>query len=202
MIYVRLKDIPSLIKVTDVNGIMFDSLGSELLKLLTKQTKHFPESNLVDSLGSSLWKEDTKWRLQYFTQRIFRGGLGRGYIATCAQDRVQAGPSVGGVFNTGCNSTLETISEGVPVIYWPFFAVQKRNCRYTCTAWEMGVEVSPDVKRDEVEGPDKKILDGEEGMKMRAKAKEWKSVETTDIQGEGSSYNNFKRLIAALQCGK
>ncbi|KAM2339824.1 hypothetical protein ACFX1X_019350 [Malus domestica] len=114
----------------------------------------------------------------------------------------EAGPSVGGVFNTGCNSTLETISEGVPVIYWPFFAVQKTNCRYTCTAWEMGVEVSPDVKRDEVEGPVKKILDGEEGMKMRAKAKEWKSVETTDIQGEGSSYNNFKRLIEALQCGK
>lgn len=39
----------------------------------------------------------------------------------------------------------------------------------------MGVEVSPDVKRDEVEGIIKKILDGEEGMKMRAKAKDWKS---------------------------
>lgn len=66
----------------------------------------------------------------------------------------------------------------------------------------MGVEVSPDVKRDEVEGPVKKILDGDEGMKMRAKAKEWKNVEAMDIHGKGSSYNNFERLIEALQCGK
>lgn len=66
----------------------------------------------------------------------------------------------------------------------------------------MGVEVSPDVKRDEVEGPVKKMLDGEEGMKMRAKAKEWKNVKDMDIHGKGSSYNNFERLIEALQCGK
>lgn len=30
------------------------------VKLLAEQIKHFPESNLVDSLGPSLWKEDTK----------------------------------------------------------------------------------------------------------------------------------------------
>lgn len=90
----------------------------------------------------------------------------------------------------------------MPVIYWPFFAVQQTSCRYTCTAWEMGLEVSADVKRDEVEGLVKKILDREEGMKMRAKAKEWKNIEAMDIQGQGSSNNNFERLIEALQCGK
>ncbi|XP_048427206.1 linamarin synthase 2-like isoform X3 [Pyrus x bretschneideri] len=83
------------------------------------------------------------------------------------------------------------------------FKDQQTNCRYSCTTWEIGMEVSPDVKRNEIEALVKEMLEGEGGMKMREKAKEWKkkAVEATNVGG--SSYNNFERLFKeALQLGE
>ncbi|PQP96972.1 7-deoxyloganetin glucosyltransferase [Prunus yedoensis var. nudiflora] len=285
----RLRDIPSFIRVTDVNDIMFDFMGSETRNCLKSSAiifntydefehevlevistmfpniytigplklleKHLPETEtkLVESLSSNLWKEDTecfKWldhkkpssvvyvnygsittmtdqHLKEFAwglanskhpflwivrpdvvegdsailpDEFFEEIKDRGYIASwCLQDQVLAHPSVGAFLtHTGWNSTLESVSEGVPVLCWPFFSEQHTNCRYACTDWEIGMEVSPDVKRDEIEALVKEILGGEKGMKMRQKAKEWKkkAVEATDIGG--SSYNNFDRLIKSL----
>jgi hypothetical protein len=83
----------------------------------------------------------------------------------------------------------------VPVICWPFFAEQQKNCRYTCTTWEIGMEVNHDVKRDEIEALIKEMMEGDKGKEMRQKTLEWKkkAVEANDIGG--SSYESFERLI-------
>ncbi|GFS37739.1 UDP-glucosyl transferase 85A3 [Actinidia rufa] len=90
---------------------------------------------------------------------------------------------------------METVCEGVPVICWPFFADQQTNCRYACTDWGIGVEVGYDVKREEVEGLVREMMEGEKGKKMKMKAREWKekAEEATDVGG--SSYINFERFI-------
>ncbi|XP_061991196.1 linamarin synthase 2-like [Rosa rugosa] len=283
----RLKDIPSFIRVTNVKDIMFDFLGSEAQNCLKSSAiilntfdefehevleeilamfpniytigplallgRHVPENKLVKSLSSGLWKEDAKclewldkqkpdsvvyvnygnitlmtdqhlkefaWGLAnsrhhflwivrpdvvkgdsvVLPEEFFEEIKDRGYIASwCPQEQVLAHPSVG-VFLTHCgwNSTIETISEGVPVICWPFFAEQQTNCRFLCTNWGIGMEVNNDVKRDEIEVLVKEMLEGEKGMKMRQKAKEWKkkAIAATDIGG--SSYNNFDKLIEIL----
>ncbi|PON90932.1 UDP-glucuronosyl/UDP-glucosyltransferase [Trema orientale] len=121
----------------------------------------------------------------------------RGLLAKwCPQKEVLEHSSVG-VFLTHCgwNSTLETVSSGVPMICWPFFADQQTICRFACTTWGIGVEVNNDVKRDEVSELVKEMMEGNKGKKMREKALEWKkkAVEATDIGAE--SYNNFDRLI-------
>ncbi|EXB29476.1 UDP-glycosyltransferase 85A1 [Morus notabilis] len=121
----------------------------------------------------------------------------RGMLANwCPQQKVLEHPSVA-VFLSHCgwNSMMETVSTGVPVICWPFFADQQTNCRYACVNWEFGMEVNNDVKRDEVAGLVKEMIEGDKGMKMRAKALEWKkkAVESTDVGG--SSYINFDKLI-------
>lgn len=79
----------------------------------------------------------------------------------------------------------------MPVICWLFFAEQQTNCHFACTNWEIGMEVNNDVKRDEIEELVKEMLEGEKGIKLREKAKQWKNkaVEATSIGG--SSYNNF-----------
>ncbi|XP_070677813.1 linamarin synthase 2-like [Malus domestica] len=84
-----------------------------------------------------------------------------------------------------------------------FFCGATNELRYSCTTWEIGMEVSPDVKCHEIEELVIEMLEGEGGMKMREKAKEWrkKAVEGTDVGG--SSYNNFERFfMEALQLGE
>ncbi|KAK9037748.1 hypothetical protein V6N11_022650 [Hibiscus sabdariffa] len=78
---------------------------------------------------------------------------GRDFITSwCPQQQVLSHPTVG-LFLTHCgwNSILEAVSEGVPLICWPFFADQQTNCRYACTTWGTAMEINPDVKREDVE---------------------------------------------------
>lgn len=90
---------------------------------------------------------------------------------------------------------MESVSAGVPVICWPFFADQQTNCRYACTEWGMGVEVDHDVRREEIEGLVRQVMEGEEGRRMRERAQHWKKEAEAATSAGGSSYDNFERLL-------
>ncbi|KAF8020136.1 hypothetical protein BT93_G0745 [Corymbia citriodora subsp. variegata] len=122
---------------------------------------------------------------------------GRGMLASwCPQEEVLSHPSVG-AFLTHCgwNSMLESVSAGVPVICWPFFADQQTNCRFACTEWGIGVEVDEDVRREEIEGLVRQVMEGEEGKRMRERAQHWKREAEAATSVGGSSYGNFERLL-------
>lgn len=122
----------------------------------------------------------------------------RGVLATwCPQEKVLSHPSVGGFLtHSGWNSTIESISGGVPMTCWPFFAEQQTNCWYSCNKWGIGMEIDNDVKRDEVEILVRELMEGEKGKEMKKKALEWKrkAEEATSIPN-GSSYRNLDRLM-------
>ncbi|KAH6803830.1 UDP-Glycosyltransferase superfamily protein [Perilla frutescens var. frutescens] len=121
----------------------------------------------------------------------------RGLLASwCAQDQVLAHEAVGAFLShCGWNSNLESISCGVPLIGWPFFADQQTNCHYSCEKWGIGMEIDQDVKREEVANSVREMMEGERGMNMRRKAQEWKKIAeaATDVGGE--SYVNFEECI-------
>ncbi|TYH79177.1 hypothetical protein ES332_D03G044700v1 [Gossypium tomentosum] len=122
---------------------------------------------------------------------------GRGFITSwCPQQQVLSHPAIG-VFLTHCgwNSLLEAVSEGVPLICWPFFGDQQTNCRYSCTTWGNGMEINPDVKRKDVEALIKEIMEGDNGPRIRQKALEWKKKAKSAISVGGSSITNFDRMI-------
>ncbi|CAI0474566.1 unnamed protein product [Linum tenue] len=122
---------------------------------------------------------------------------GRGCLASwCTQQEVLSHPAVG-AFLTHCgwNSVMESVSAGVPMICWPFFAEQQTNCRYACSEWGIGVELSHDVKRNEVVDAIEEMMSGEEGKAMKRKALEWRKKAREAVGVEGSSFNNFMRFV-------
>ncbi|KAI3445746.1 hypothetical protein Pfo_002411 [Paulownia fortunei] len=117
-------------------------------------------------------------------------------VGWCSQEQVLAHPSVGGFLtHSGWNSTIECVSEGVPMICWPFFAEQQTNCRYACANWEIGLEIKGEVRRDKVADLVKVLMEGDKGKEMRKKALEWKDKAQSAAKPGGSSHYNLEFLI-------
>ncbi|CAN0853396.1 7-deoxyloganetin glucosyltransferase [Linum grandiflorum] len=120
-------------------------------------------------------------------------------VRWCNQEQILKHPSIGGFLShMGWNSTLESLSYGVPMICWPFFAEQQTNCFYACEEWGVGMEIDPEVKRDEVKKLVIEVIDGEKGKEMKKKATEWKLKAEEAIQPGGSSFRNVERLVEVL----
>ncbi|KAM3342326.1 hypothetical protein P3S68_027292 [Capsicum galapagoense] len=122
----------------------------------------------------------------------------RGMLASwCPQEQVLSHPAIGGFLtHCGWNSTLESLSCGVPMICWPFFAEQQTNCWFCCKRWGIGMEIDSNVKRDEVENLVRELMIGEKGKEMRKKASEWKNLaKEAGKKPTGSSYVNIDQLI-------
>ncbi|XP_004252532.2 7-deoxyloganetin glucosyltransferase-like [Solanum lycopersicum] len=122
----------------------------------------------------------------------------RGMLASwCSQEEVLNHPAIGGFLtHSGWNSTLESITSGVPMLCWPFFAEQQTNCWYSETKWGIGMEIDNNVKRDEVESLVRELMVGEKGKKMKKKAMEWKKLAEISAQKPtGSSYMNIEKVV-------
>ncbi|XP_068335136.1 7-deoxyloganetin glucosyltransferase-like [Pyrus communis] len=120
----------------------------------------------------------------------------RGVILSwCPQEQVLNHPSVGGFLtHSGWNSTIESLSSGVPMLCWPVLAEQYTNCYYTCNEWGSGLEIDSDVKRDEVEKLIRELMEGEKGKKMKIMAMEWKKLAEESTGPHGSSSKNLENL--------
>ncbi|KFK44329.1 hypothetical protein AALP_AA1G244100 [Arabis alpina] len=129
---------------------------------------------------------------------------GRRMLASwCPQEKVLSHQAIGGFLtHSGWNSTLESLSSGVPMVCWPFFAEQQTNCKFCCDEWEVGMEIGGDVKREEVETVIRELMDGEKGKKMREKAEEWRRLAEEAVEHKlGSSNVNFETLVNKVLLG-
>uniref|UniRef100_M8BPL4 Glycosyltransferase n=1 Tax=Aegilops tauschii TaxID=37682 RepID=M8BPL4_AEGTA len=129
---------------------------------------------------------------------------GRAMLTTwCSQEKVLAHKAVG-VFLThsGWNSTLESISNGVPMLSWPFFAEQQTNCRYKCTEWGNGMEIDGEVKREVLAAMIREAMEGEKGLEMRRRAAEWKASAVRATLPGGSAVANLDSVIRDVLLAK
>ncbi|CDP02806.1 unnamed protein product [Coffea canephora] len=114
-------------------------------------------------------------------------------------------PSVGGFLShCGWNSTLESISAGVPMIAWPLYAEQKLNAAMLTE--DLGVAVRPEVlptkkmvEREEVEKMVRMVMQQKEGQEMRQKMKQLKSSADDGLSNRGSSFISMYNVLDEIR---
>lgn len=126
----------------------------------------------------------------------------RGLLASWGpQEQILNHSSIGGFLtHSGWNSTIESISSGVPMICWPFFGDQQPNCWVCCNKWGVGMEIDNDVKSEEVRKMVIELMNGEKGNKMRKKVIELKNKAQVACEFPcGSSIVNLEKIVHLMQ---
>ncbi|CAN6563113.1 unnamed protein product [Malus baccata var. baccata] len=112
-------------------------------------------------------------------------------------------PSIGGFWShCGWNSSLESITNGVPMMVWPLYAEQRMNA--TMLTEELGVavrsKVLPSKKmvgREEIKEMVRKIMVDKDGQAIRGRVKGLKLSAAKAWSVSGSSYN----ALSQISCG-
>lgn len=123
---------------------------------------------------------------------------GRGYIVGWApQLEVLAHPAVGCFWtHSGWNSTLESLSQGIPMICSPFFGDQMVNSRYVSDVWRIGVTLEKGLERGEIENSIRKLMvDGKEGEEIRERVTSLKKKIDSCLKQGGSSWESLHTLL-------
>ncbi|KAI5077592.1 hypothetical protein GOP47_0007416 [Adiantum capillus-veneris] len=118
-------------------------------------------------------------------------------IPWAPQVQVLSHPSIG-AFLTHCgwNSTLESVSMGVPMIPRPFKSDQPTNSTYVCDVWKIGMALKrhddDTIRSLDVEKMVKIVIQEEDGKEMRRRAIELREAAR---RAAGSSYIHMQQLI-------
>lgn len=138
---------------------------------------------------------DSEW-LECLPEGFIEETKERGLIVKWApQKDVLAHFAVGGFWShCGWNSTLESISEGVPMLCQPFIADQGVNTRYISYVWKIGVELEC-FERGEIKKMIRKVMVDEEGEKMRLRANDMKEMVKRALENGGSSHDSLEALV-------
>ncbi|KAL2933425.1 UDP-glycosyltransferase 73D1 [Bienertia sinuspersici] len=160
------------------------------------------------------WTELENWLVESkFEDRVKgRGLLIKGWAP---QTLILSHPSIRGFLtHCGWNSTIESISCGIPMITWPQFAEQFLNEKLVVEILEIGVRVGVDipvrfgdeekagilVSRHDVASAVNTLMDeGEEGEKRRKQVKQLEEMAKKAVTARGSSKNDLSLLIKEIR---
>eukprot|EP01018_Ginkgo_biloba_P008194 Gb_28595 [translate_table: standard] len=136
-----------------------------------------------------------------FTERIKDRGC---LVSWAPQLSVLSHPSVA-CFITHCgwNSTLESISMGVPMICWPYFADQFLDRTYIVEVWKIGLALNTNedglIPKDEIAAAVKRLISEEEGGEIKKRVTKLKGNCRAAVKEGESSYNNYKLFVNAMK---
>ncbi|XVF61593.1 hypothetical protein PTKIN_Ptkin08bG0142500 [Pterospermum kingtungense] len=188
----------------------FDEFDKELLEIiaadspdvyatvpLASLTRHIPQIQCDSLINSSLWKEDASCIEWLNKIRIHGGDKGQRIHNKLVPPRKSAITSSSRCFpdTLWVELCIRSTHRGCAFNLLALLADQQTNCRVACNTWDIGMEINPDVKRDEVEAVVKEMMGGENGKRMRQNALEWKKKAKAAISNVGSSLLNFDRII-------
>ncbi|KAK1579010.1 hypothetical protein Q3G72_034897 [Acer saccharum] len=136
--------------------------------------------------------------LKGFQERMAARGL---VISWAPQQRVLEHPSIACFFtHCGWNSTVEALSNGVPLLCLPFGLDQFYNAKYICEVWKVGLgfnyqddeTITSVVTGEEIKNKLDELLGSD---KYKANASDLKEKLMNSIKEGGNSYNNFMSFV-------
>ncbi|XP_038890155.1 UDP-glycosyltransferase 83A1-like [Benincasa hispida] len=133
-----------------------------------------------------------------FQERIESRGK---IVGWAPQQRVLSHPSIACfVSHCGWNSTLESLSNGIRFLCWPYFADQFLNESYICDIWKVGLKLKKDehgiITRTEIKEKMEKLLTDED---LKQRIQKLKKTVVENVEEGGRSYNNFNNFINWLK---
>eukprot|EP00250_Pteridium_aquilinum_P021393 c25105_g6_i1 orf=174-1658(-) len=141
----------------------------------------------------------------------FKSTLSRGHgliISWAPQLAVLAHPSVGAfITHCGWNSTLESLSFGVPMIGFPQEAEQNTNLKFIVDVWKVGLPLSSinfnntTLDHASIEACVRAMICGEEGREARSRALELKRKVRECMLPHGTSKVVLENLVKDLKTG-
>ncbi|KAF3657554.1 hypothetical protein FXO38_13642 [Capsicum annuum] len=178
------------------NSVLYVSLRS----LVVMDKNEFIETawGLFNSNQPFLWVVRKSIEYHDLTDEYLEAVGDRGRIVKWApQKEVLAHPAVGGFWShCGCNSTLESIFEGIPMICRPGFGDQNMSTRYFTHVWKVGIELEPeDFTRLVIESTIRKLMVEEEGKELRQRVLDMKQELEISFREGGSWHNSLKSLM-------
>ncbi|KAL4558189.1 hypothetical protein LXL04_036387 [Taraxacum kok-saghyz] len=179
--------------------ISFGSLMTLNKKVLTQMASGLAKSNqpFVWAVrpGSVCDSEWTEFLPEGFVQETRERGL---IVKWAPQKEVLAHSAIGGFWShCGWNSTLESISEGVPMICQPFNVDQMVNARYVSYVWKIGLELEG-LESGEMEKMIRRVMVDEEGEEMRVRAINVKKMIKEAVENGGSSHDRLEDLMGFI----
>ncbi|XP_034228108.1 abscisate beta-glucosyltransferase-like [Prunus dulcis] len=157
--------------------------------------------------------DDENWVPQGFEERMMemkRGILIRGWAPQILM--LENGAVGGFMSHCGWNSTLESVTAGVPMMTWPLSAEQFYNEKLITDVLGIGVQVgskewvSWNAEREELVGREKveavvsRVMGGgEEAEEMRKQARALAEKARRAVEEGGSSYEGVNALISELK---
>ncbi|XP_009601422.1 UDP-glycosyltransferase 75C1-like [Nicotiana tomentosiformis] len=192
------------------SSVVYISFGS--LLNLSKDQKEEIAKGLIEIKKPFLWvirdqengKGDEKEEKLSCMMELEKQGK---IVPWCSQLEVLTHPSIGCfVSHCGWNSTLESLSSGVPVVAFPHWTDQGTNAKLIEDVWKTGVRLKKNedgvVESEEIKRCIEMVMDGgEKGEEMRRNAQKWKELAREAVKEGGSSEMNLKAFVQEVGKG-
>ncbi|XP_061369284.1 UDP-glycosyltransferase 83A1-like [Gastrolobium bilobum] len=143
--------------------------------------------------------EGTKYAYpEGFEERVAKHGR---MVGWAPQQKILSHSSVACfISHCGWNSTMESVSNGIPILCWPCFADQFLNRSYICDVWKVGLGLERDgsgiITQSEIISKIEKLFNDEHVKARAADLKE--KVQTSTGQG-GLSNSNLDSFISWIK---